>query len=221
MTTLASPPTRQAGRGVRLAGAWMLAGGLIGVAQAAILLAWPAQVSADRYSYPMTSRGFVLAQASFALQHIPLLIGVAALLWVPAVRASRTTRVGVVVTVVGLALLTAVELVAISAYDAGPHSSLGTVIDDSYGVPVLLMGIGLTAAGIASVRRRAGWTGATWLPAVVLALGVYVFVPLIPALGGSFVAARLGIGGWMLLYAALGYGLLRLRTDAGSSGAQH
>ena len=62
-------------------------------------------------------------------------------------------------------------------------------------------------------RSRDAWTGATWLPWVILALGVYVFVPLAPAVGGSFVAGRLGIGGWMVLYAALGYGLTRLRTE--------
>jgi hypothetical protein len=43
----------------------------------------------------------------------------------------------------------------------------------------------------------------------VLVTGVYVFVPLTPALLGPFVLARLAITGWMLLFAALGWVLLR------------
>lgn len=30
---------------------------------------------------------------------------------------------------------------------------------------------------------------------------------------GSFAAGRLGIGGWMLLFAGFGYGLIRLTND--------
>ena len=48
---------------------------------------------------------------------------------------------------------------------------------------------------------------------MVLILGVYVFFPLSPAISGSFDAGRLAIGGWMLLYTALGYGLMRVRDD--------
>jgi hypothetical protein len=51
------------------------------------------------------------------------------------------------------------------------------------------------------------------MPWLVLALGVYVFFPLSPAISGSFTAGRLGIGGWMLLYTLLGYGLMRVRDD--------
>lgn len=208
-----SSATRATDHTIRRAGAWCLAGGLVGIAQAALLLAWPGQVDSDRFSYPFTSGGFVLAQATFALQHVPLLIGVAALLTVPAVRASRTARIAVVVAAVGLALLTILEVVAMTAHDVGLHSSRGTLIDNLYAVPMLLMGVGLLVAGVTAVRSQAAWTGATWLPWVILSLGVYVFVPLAPAVGGSFVAGRLGIGGWMALYAALGYGLTRLRTE--------
>ena len=81
-------------------------------------------------------------------------------------------------------------------------------------MPVLLAGFGLTLAGIALLRRgRSVWTGARWMPWLVLILGVYVFFPLSPAISGSFAAGRLAIGGWMLLYTALGYGLMRVRDD--------
>ena len=73
---------------VHTAGAWCLAAGLVGVAQAALVLAWPKQVSVDRFSYPFASAAFEFAQATFALQHVPLAIGVATLGSLPAVRAS-------------------------------------------------------------------------------------------------------------------------------------
>jgi hypothetical protein len=42
-----------------------------------------------------------------------------------------------------------------------------------------------------------------------MATGAYVFAPMGPALVGPFVLARLAIGGWMLLFAALGWVLVR------------
>lgn len=115
---------------------------------------------------------------------------------------------------VGLVLLTAMELVTIVAYDAATDSSLATLVNNLYGPPVILIGAGLLVAGIALVRQgTAGWVGARWMPALVLLMGVYVFVPLTPAIMGSFVAGRLGIGGWMLLFAVLGFGLTRLPDE--------
>jgi hypothetical protein len=44
---------------------------------------------------------------------------------------------------------------------------------------------------------------------VPLALGVYVFVPLLPAIFGPMVLGRIAIGVWMLLFGALGVALTR------------
>ncbi len=193
------------------AGAWCVGAGLVGVAQAVILLLWAPQVSADRYSYPFTGLGYGVAQVSFFLQHLPLIAGVAALLRLPAVRASRAGWVATWVAMVGLALLTVLELVAIIAYQAATDSALANLVSNLYGPPVIMVGAGLLVAGIATTRQgTATWAGAPWLPPVVVLLGVYVFVPLTPAIMGSFVAGRLGIGGWMLLFAVFGYGLTRL-----------
>jgi hypothetical protein len=121
---------------------------------------------------------------------------------------------GVGGAVVGLALLALLEVIAMSAYGVAEHSSRGNLIENAYAVPVLLVGFGLTLAGIALLRRgRSGWAGVGWMPWLVLALGVYVFFPLSPAISGSFTAGRLGIGGWMLLHTALGYGLIRVRDN--------
>jgi hypothetical protein len=55
--------------------------------------------------------------------------------------------------------------------------------------------------------RAQVWEG--WRRGVVLALGVWVFVPMFPALIVTPTdGARLAIGGWMLLFAVLGVALL-------------
>ncbi|MEJ7832088.1 MAG: hypothetical protein WKF79_04185 [Nocardioides sp.] len=213
MSTTTRTPTTTS-RSVRRAGAWCLGAGLVGAAQAIIVLAWSPQVSDARYSYPFTGFGFVVAQTSFFLQHLPLVLGVAALLWLPAVRASRTARIGIGTAAVGLVLLTAMELITIAAYDAATDSSLATLVTNLYGPPVILIGAGLLVAGIALLRQgTARWVGARWMPALVLLMGVYVFVPLTPAIMGTFTAGRLGIGGWLFLFAIFGYGLTRLPDD--------
>jgi hypothetical protein len=215
MTTLTSSSTPSTIRPwVHTAGAWCAAAGLLGVVQAAVVLAWPHQVSVERFSYPFTSAGYVIAQATFALQHVPLVIGAAALSGLPGVRVSRVARVGVRAAVVGLALLALLEVVAMSAYGDAEDSAHSNLVENAYAVPVLLTGLGLTVAGAALVRRgRSAWTGARWMPWMVLSLGVYVFFPLSPAISGSFTAGRLGIAGWMLLFAGLGFGLMRVRED--------
>lgn len=210
MSTTTHTPTSHS-QSVRRAGAWCLGGGLVGAAQAVIVLAWSPQVSDDRFSYPFDGLWHGIAQTTFFLQHLPLIVGVAALLRLPPLRSSRTARIATRAAVVGLALLAVNELITISAYDAAMDSDHATLVENLYGPPVMLIGIGLVVAGVALLRQgTAAWAGARWLPAVVLALGVYVFVPMTPAIMGSFTAGRLGIGGWMLLFAALGYGLTRV-----------
>ncbi len=200
---------------VRQAGAWCLAAGIVGAAQAAIVLAWSPQVPESRFSYPFSGAGFAVAQASFFLQHLPLIAGVVALLALPAVRASHVAVIATRAAAVGLVLLAVNELVTISAYDAATDSTHATVVENLYGPPVLLIGIGLVVAGFALLRRgTTGWDGARWMPAIILLLGVYVFVPLTPAIMGSFTAGRLGIGGWLLLFGVFGYGLTRLTDTA-------
>jgi hypothetical protein len=215
-STTTTSPTGTGTARTRVAGLWCLAAALLGVAQAAVILGWPEQVGDDRYSYPFTPAWYTTAQASFAVQHLPLALGVAALAGTAAVRASRTARLGLIAAAVGLVLLSVVEVIAFSAAHVAEDSSRGDLVNNSYAVPVLLTGTGLVVAGLALVRRRAEWSGSPLLPWLVLALGVYVFVPLSPAISASFVAGRLGIGGWMLLFAVFGAALAR-HDDTGSA----
>lgn len=207
--TLLTPVS--APRRVRRAGAWCLAGGLLGAVGVLVTLAWSPQVTEERFSYPFDAFWFVIAELSYVVQHALLVAGGVALLWLPAVRASRTALIAARAAVTGLVLLVVAELSALALYDAATDSALATVIATSFMLPTLLIGVGFTVAGVALVRQgAAGRAEVRWLPAAVLAPGVYVFVVFIPAINGPDLIARLGIGGWMLLFAVLGYGLTRM-----------
>jgi hypothetical protein len=204
MTVQAQPTVAT---GLRRRGRWCLVTALVGFAQGAVVLAWPHQVGDARYSFPFTASWYVVAQATFFLQHIPLALAVGALAAAPAVRREKWAYRGLVVASTGLGLLALLELIAMSAANAANNSTLGTTIDSLYGVPVLLAGGGMLVAGIVLLRRdvldrRLSWT--------LAALGGFVFVGLTPAIStDSFVGGRVAIMGWMALFAVLGWLLQR------------
>ncbi|SDT33295.1 hypothetical protein SAMN04488543_3787 [Friedmanniella luteola] len=176
------------------------------------MLAWPDQVGPERYSHPFDAGGWVVAQLSFALQHLLLLVlvlGLARLAWRPR---SWLTRSGLVVTAVGLVVLTGCELFALTAASAPVGSPAATAVDTSYGLPMTVLGVGLLLAGVGSARRGPLPGRTRWLP---LVLGGYVFAVLVPAVFGTDLAGRLAIGGWMLLFAVLGWALVRVGQGAG------
>jgi hypothetical protein len=200
---------------VRRAGALCLSGGLLGVGAGIVTLLWSPQVPEERFSYPFDEFWFVIAELVYAFQHVLLVAGGVALLWLPAVRASRTARIATRVAVAGLVLLVIAELSALSLYDAAIDSTLTTVITSLFTLPILFIGVGLTVAGIALLRRRvADGTPAQGLSIAVLAPGAYVFVALVPLVNQPDPVGRLSIGGWMLLFAVLGYALIRESKEA-------
>ncbi len=94
-----------------------------------------------------------------------------------------------------------------STHDAerAGRSILTDVLDVFFGVASILIGIGLVMAGASVVRART-WTG--WHRFMPLACGAAVFVIVIPGIFGPFIAGRLAIGIWMLMFAGLGLALL-------------
>ncbi len=189
---------------VRRAGALCMAAGILGAASGISLAVYPAQVSEDMFSYPLTAGGFTVIQIWFFVQHLGLLAGIAALARAAVMAQGHSARWGSGLAVSGMALLALTELIAITARNSTyPGEGTGR-LDVLYGVASIAVGVGLILAGIA-VRRRGRWTG--WRGVVVLVVGVFVFVPMMPALMGPFVLARLAITVWMLLFAALGYAL--------------
>jgi len=183
-------------------GRWCVAAGLVGLAQGAVVLAWPHQVHDSRYSFPFTATWYVIAQATFFLQHLPLAVAVGALATVPAVHRQKVAHRALVVGAAGLGLLALLELVAMSAATTANDSTLGTTIDSLYTIPVLMSGVGLLVAGTGLLRRH---TLGRTLPWTLVALGVFVFVGLIPAIAtDSFVGGRLAIMAWMVGFVVLG-----------------
>lgn len=188
-----------------------IAGALVGLVQAVVLLVYAPVVGEDRYSYPFTATGFTIAQITFAVQHVALVIGVLALAGSAWSRRSRLARVGFGIGALGLILLTAMEIFAITAADSATVSEQADLVNSLYGIPTLLTGIGMVMGGI-GFARASGLTGwRRWLPLVI---GVYVFVPLFPAIFAPYAFGRIAIAGWNLLFGALGWMLARPDTKA-------
>lgn len=206
MTTITTRTAAgRAGR-LRTLGTVTVAAGLLGAASAVAVIAWPEQVTTDHYSYPFNAAGYTVAQVWFAGQHLGLLAGLYGLAVLAWPRVGRSTRAGLVTAMLGIAVLAACEIFAVGAAHALVGSDRANLVDSLYGVPMTLAGIGLVVAGAGLARRQIlpGW--GRWAP---LVLGVYVFVPLFPAVFGPMVLGRLAIGVWMLLFAALGVALVR------------
>ena len=205
MTLVQERPRRLRSTSTRDLGRLTLEAGVLGAVSAAVVVVWPDQVAESRYSYPFTPTGYAVAQVFFAAQHLALLAGLVALVRVTR-GSSRTTRVGAWIAVVGMLGLTGCELFALTAADAATTSEAADAVNASYGGPTVVLGLGLVLAG-AGLLRRPVLTGADrW---VVLVLGAWIFVVLLPALFGPLVAGRLAIGTWMLLFAWLGAALVR------------
>ena len=188
----------------RRAGAVCLVAGVLGAESGLYLAVAEPRVPDSQFSYPLTAAGFVAIQLWFCVQHLGLLAGQVALRSSGVAGPGRAVAWGHGLGIAGMALLTLTELLAIAAADDPYPSSLTNVLDALYGVASLAIGVGLIIVG-AAVRRVGAWTGwRAWLP---LALGVWVFVPMTPAIMAGFLPARLAISAWMLLYAALGWAL--------------
>ena len=208
MGTTSLRPVRTTRADVRTFGWLCFGAGLLGAASGLYLAVVEPQVPDSRFSYPLDEAGFTAIQLWFVVQHLGLLAGQWALRQSGAAGPSRAASAGHLLGLGGMALLTVTELLAISASDAPYPSARTDVLDALYGVSSIAIGVGLTMVGVA-VARTHRWTGwSRWIP---LALGVWVFIPMTPAMMAGFLPARLAITAWMLLYAALGWVLVRDR----------
>ena len=204
MTT--SNVTTESESTIRRAGAVCLVAALAGAASGIYLAAMEPDVSTDRFSYPQGAGEFATIQVFFVIQHLGLMLGLLALARTSAVPRTRLGVVGTYGAAVAMAALALMEAVAIAVRDAAMDSTAATVVGAGYGVVSTALGVTLLAAGIAIVRAGV-WQG--WPRWVVLAMAVWVFFPMFPALATMTDGARLAIAGWMLLFAALGAALMR------------
>jgi hypothetical protein len=195
---------------------WLcLAAGVLGIASAMVLILIQPSVGIDHFSYPLAPAGFAVAQVWFFVHHFGLLAGVYGLWRSGVAGKGRLANIGSSGAIASIALLAACELVAMSVGDAVRPSGRTNTMDSLYGIASILTGITLVVVGV-SVIRTGRWHGVRrFLP---LALGVYIFMPLTPALFASFLWARLAIGGWMLGFAFLGWALIRTARDGGRPG---
>ncbi len=189
---------------VKMAGLLCLVGAIIGLVSALVTAFIPPAVTFDRFSYPYTPTGFLFAHFVFMSNHVLLLVGILGLAKSGAAGSSLLGRVGLWISLVGMATLTLCEVWAMT-FATSSYPGPGTdVLDTSYGVASILIGIGLVLAGVA-VARAGEWTG--WRRFVALICGVAVFVIVIPGVFGPFLAGRLVLAVWMLMFAALGWTL--------------
>ena len=189
---------------VKTAGLLCLVGAIIGVISGLVTAFIPPAVSFDRYSYPYTPTGFRLAQLVFMLNHVLLLIGILGLARSGAAGSGLLGRIGLWISAIGMATLTLCEVGAMTLATSPYPSPRTDFLDMAYGVASILIGVGLVLAGFAVARARK-WGG--WQRFVALICGVAVFVIVIPGVFGSFLAGRLALVVWMLMFAALGWAL--------------
>jgi hypothetical protein len=208
-TTITTTTTRS--DFVRTAGRLCLTGAIIGVIGGLVTAYFPPAVATDRYSYPYSPTGYVVAELTFVLNHVLLLVGVLGVARAGAAGGGRPGRVGLWTSVVGLAVLTLCEVGSIalanSAYPTPRTDALGA----AYGIASILIGMGLTLTGVAVARARL-WTGSARY--IVLICGIAVFVIVIPGVFSTFLAGRLVLVAWMLMFAALGLALIRAPRPA-------
>ncbi len=212
MTTAALPVTSSASTDHARLRTYGLVGGLASLAGALCaggIIAWDPQVSDDRFSYPFDAGWFTTAQVVFSLQHVAMLPLFLGLLLLERRHPSRALRVGAWVALVGQVLLTVMELVAISAADDALDTGWGATVGGLYSIPMILLGVGPVVAGVGALRVRLFDGPARWL---LLALGVFVFVVMFPAVFGPMVAGRIAIGTWLLGFAGLGWAMRRAGT---------
>ena len=181
-----------------------LATGLLGALSAVVMLFWPPQVAEDLVSYPFTTAGFHIAQSWFFIHHFGLVLALVALALSGAFGNGRLGRGGAWTAVIGMVALTLCELLAMRYADWNTDTANAGLMGTSYGISVTVIGLGMLAAGI-GVLRAGVWHGwRRWTP---LAIGIATFAVVTPGMFGGFVIARLAIGSWLLLLAALGWSL--------------
>jgi hypothetical protein len=184
--------------------------GLLGAVSGLLLALRPPAVSAELWSYPQGEVEFALTQTWFAVQHLGLALG----LWALWELTGRRSLVGNYAAGGGMLALAIVELVAIIPASQTLEAPMVVGLGVAYGVISFVIGVGLVTMGVGAIRSGvlSGWD--RWVP---LSLGIWVFFPMMPAIAMSFLGARLAIAGWMLLFAALGWVILRREGVAGAS----
>jgi hypothetical protein len=197
-----SPRTHKVPPLIARAGRITFWAGVLGAASGVFLAIRPPAVPVDQWSYPQPVWEYALTQTWFAIQHLGLALGI----WALWKLIERRNRIGYYSAMGGMLALSLTELVAIIPATQPMDAPMVVALGAIYGVVTIVIGAGLVALGVTALRSGAlaGWR--RWVP---LSLGVWVFFPMLPGIAISFLAARVTITAWMLLFAALGWVLRR------------
>ncbi|CAN5878482.1 hypothetical protein BH24ACT15_BH24ACT15_37930 [soil metagenome] len=140
-------------------------------------------------------------QGWFFVHHLGLVLVVAAVATSGSGGTGRLIRGGAWAAVIGMVALTFAEVLAMRYADWDNDTANAGLMGTSYGISVTVIGLGMLVAGV-GVLRAGVWSGwRRWTP---LAIGIATFAVVTPGMFAGFVVARLAIGFWMLLFAALG-----------------
>lgn len=197
---------------LKIFGGWVLImAGFAGALAGVFLLAVPSGVPPGVFNYPLSAGAFIVVQSVFAVQHLLTGLGLWLFWRTGFAGTSRLAAVAGWSTAAIMAALGCWEIVVIAGIGAPYPSDSLSWIDSGYGALSLLSGVSLVMLGISAMRAHVLPRGWRLLPLVI---GVWVFVPMIPALTAGFVAGRIAIGIWLLLFAGLGWRMLRETTFA-------
>ena len=170
------------------------------------------EVSDDLVRYPWTSDAYVTLSLVEALAFGLGIVGFAALRASGVTGPTRAARVGIGIALAASALFVVAQLASIAVADQHVDDDAAGAVGAMFGLATLLVGAGLTAAGVAA-RRAGRWE--SWRPTALLACGLWtlamlgiVLTPVMP----------LGITVMGLLQAAIGAGLLTRPTPVAASG---
>lgn len=195
---------------VRAAATALVVAGLVGTIAYLVEAFAPPSAATEQYNYPVGPEVFVAVQVLYGIQHLALAWGLLGLIWSGAVPPSSLGTPSAYAASGAVALLAVVQFVAIGAAGETRAEFFVDMLDESFGFIAAAVGLTLVLTGIAVAyagRWRGGWR---YLP---LALGIYVFIPLIPALTAPMGVARVILAGWMTLFALMGIALFVHNRD--------
>src|SRR5262245_1500867 len=180
--------------------------GILGALTVIPMLAWPVESPPGLVRYPFSAETFRAFQSWFFVHHLGLVIGVVGFALSGATGVERFGRIASWLAVIGMAGLAGMELFAMQFAEWDNKVASTGAMGAGYGITTNLVGLGMLGAGISVLRART-WSG--WWRFTPLLLGITHFVVVTPAVfSNNWLIARLAIGTWMLLLAALGWGLM-------------
>jgi hypothetical protein len=128
-------------------------------------------VSDKQWSYPWSSGALVPVSLLWASLHVLVFLGLLGFARSGLAGTSRGARLGLLLTLVGTALLFVGELASITIRDQRTDQTGAAIVGAIFGLAILLTAVGFLAAGIVTLRVRLwrGWRRFTPLSAGIVA----------------------------------------------------